>query len=165
MNAAPPAPRARARVTPRLATRARHSALESRASRHRDDMSSRSIVVVGAGNAAGYLVRALVSHGLGKNVTLIGAEDVAPYERPAPTKGFLHAQNPPRLPGFHTCVGGGGERQTPEWYVEHGVELKLTLRHFAAILRRDMWLSWKVPELVVLDLFRVGQIVVAFLRS
>ena len=89
-------------------------------------MSSRSIVVVGAGNAAGYLVRALVSHGLGKNVTLIGAEDVAPYERPALTKGFLHAQNPPRLPGFHTCVGGGGERQTPEWYVENGVELKLS---------------------------------------
>ena len=88
-------------------------------------MSSR-IVVVGAGNAAGYLVRALVSHGLGKNVTLIGAEDVAPYERPALTKGFLHAQNPPRLPGFHACVGGGGERQTPEWYAQNGVELKLS---------------------------------------
>ena len=83
---------ARARVTPRLATRARHSALESRASRHRDDMSSRSIVVVGAGNAAGYLVRALVSHGLGKNVTLIGAEDVAPYERPALTKVSARAK-------------------------------------------------------------------------
>ena len=25
-----------------------------------------------------------------------------------------------RLPGFHACVGGGGERQTPEWYTEKG---------------------------------------------
>jgi hypothetical protein len=25
-----------------------------------------------------------------------------------------------RLPGFHTCVGGGGERQGPEWYTEKG---------------------------------------------
>ena len=26
----------------------------------------------------------------------------------------------------YECVGGGGERQTPEWYVENGVELKLS---------------------------------------
>ena len=26
-----------------------------------------------------------------------------------------------RLPGFHTCVGGGGERQTPDWYAEKGI--------------------------------------------
>lgn len=30
-----------------------------------------------------------------------------------------------RLPGFHTSVGGGGERQTPEWYKEKGIEYKL----------------------------------------
>lgn len=46
-------------------------------------------------------------------------------ERPALTKAFLHEQTPPRLPGFHTCVGGGFDRQTPEWYAESGVELKL----------------------------------------
>ena len=26
-----------------------------------------------------------------------------------------------RLPGFHTCVGGGGERQDPVWYADKGV--------------------------------------------
>lgn len=25
-----------------------------------------------------------------------------------------------RLPGFHTCVGSGGERLLPEWYAENG---------------------------------------------
>lgn len=25
-----------------------------------------------------------------------------------------------RLPGFHTCVGGGGERQEPAWYGAKG---------------------------------------------
>ena len=63
---------------------------------------SRSIVVVGAGNAAGYLVRALVSADptLGARTLVIGAEDVAPYERPALTKGFLHKESPPRLARF-----------------------------------------------------------------
>ena len=37
------------------------------------------------------------------------------YERPALSKNYLFPENPARLPGFHTCVGGGGERQTPEW--------------------------------------------------
>jgi hypothetical protein len=27
--------------------------------------------------------------------------------------------------GFHTSVGGGGERQTPEWYAEKGIEVNL----------------------------------------
>lgn len=27
--------------------------------------------------------------------------------------------------GFHTCVGGGGERQTPDWYKEKGIEVIL----------------------------------------
>ena len=25
-----------------------------------------------------------------------------------------------RLPGFHTCVGSGGERLLPDWYKEKG---------------------------------------------
>ena len=29
------------------------------------------------------------------------------------------------LPGFHTCVGGGGECQGPEWYASHGIDLLL----------------------------------------
>lgn len=27
---------------------------------------------------------------------------------------------PARLPGFHVCVGSGGERLLPEWYQEKG---------------------------------------------
>lgn len=97
--------------------------------------TTRPIVVVGAGNSAGYLARALVAGGLGAKTLILGAEPVAPYERPALTKGFLHAETPPRLPGFHACVGGGGERQTPEWYAEHGVELRLGCSVVKADLR------------------------------
>lgn len=42
------------------------------------------------------------------------------YERPALSKAYLFPENPARLPGFQTCVGGGGERQPPEWYAENG---------------------------------------------
>ena len=27
---------------------------------------------------------------------------------------------PARLPGFHVCVGSGGERLLPDWYTEKG---------------------------------------------
>ena len=33
---------------------------------------------------------------------------------------LVSASGAPRLPGFHACVGGGGEKQTPEWYKEKG---------------------------------------------
>ena len=35
---------------------------------------------------------------------------------------------PARLPGFHACVGGGGERQTAEWYKEKGIEYMTSTR-------------------------------------
>ena len=57
-----------------------------------------------------------------------------PGERPALSKGFLHKEGPPRLPGFHTSVGGGGERQTKEWYDANGVEVMLSTRVTAADL-------------------------------
>jgi hypothetical protein len=37
------------------------------------------------------------------------------------SKAYLFPEKPARLPGFHTCVGGGGERQEPEWYTEKGI--------------------------------------------
>lgn len=43
------------------------------------------------------------------------------YERPALSKAYLFPEAPARLPGFHSCVGGGGERQLPEFYAQHGV--------------------------------------------
>mmetsp|Transcript_51369 Transcript_51369/g.92342 ORF Transcript_51369/g.92342 Transcript_51369/m.92342 type:complete len:437 (+) Transcript_51369:26-1336(+) len=82
-------------------------------------------VVVGGGNAAGYACREFVAQGVGASkVAIVTAEPVPPYERPALTKAYLHpptAKVRARLPGFHTCVGGGGERQTPEWYAEKGI--------------------------------------------
>lgn len=44
------------------------------------------------------------------------------YERPALSKAYLFPDKPARLPGFHTCVGGGGDRQDEEWYEKHGIE-------------------------------------------
>ena len=96
-------------------------------------MAQRRVVIVGGGNSAGYLVRALVgapsssssSSPSSSSVTIVSEENVLPYERPALSKAFLNEQSPARLPGFHTCVGGGGERQTEEWYKEKEVETKL----------------------------------------
>ena len=95
---------------------------------------AKKIVVVGGGNSAGYFARAVVAAGRGSDLMIVGAEDVLPYERPALSKGFLHKEGPPRLPGFHTSVGGGGERQTKEWYDANGVEVMLSTRVTAADL-------------------------------
>jgi monodehydroascorbate reductase (NADH) len=89
---------------------------------------AKKIVVVGGGVSAGYFARAVVAAERGTDLTIISAEKVAPYERPALTKAVLHADSPARLPGFHTCVGGGGERQTEEWYADKGVTLRLGKR-------------------------------------
>lgn len=45
---------------------------------------------------------------------------VVSYERPALSKAYLFPEGPARLPGFHTCVGGGGERQEAPWYDAKG---------------------------------------------
>lgn len=87
---------------------------------------NREYVIVGGGNAAGYAARTFVEHGLADGkLCIVSKEAHAPYERPALTKGYLFPvdKKPARLPGFHTCVGSGGERQTPEWYKEKGIEM------------------------------------------
>ena len=89
---------------------------------------AKKIVDVGGGNSAGYFARAVVAAGRGADLTVISAEDVLPYERPALTKAFLNETGPARLPGFHTSVGGGGERQNQEWYDANGVEVHLGTR-------------------------------------
>lgn len=84
-------------------------------------------LIVGGGNAAGYACREFVAQGVAAGkVGIVAQEPVVPYERPALTKAYLHpptAKVRARLPGFHTCVGGGGERQTPEWYGEKGISV------------------------------------------
>ncbi|KAF4354845.1 hypothetical protein F8388_018049 [Cannabis sativa] len=89
------------------------------------DNDNREFVIVGGGNAAGYAARTFVEHGMADGrLCIVSKEAYAPYERPALTKAYLFPldKKPARLPGFHTCVGSGGERQTPEWYQEKGIE-------------------------------------------
>ncbi|XP_038904751.1 monodehydroascorbate reductase, seedling isozyme-like [Benincasa hispida] len=84
-------------------------------------------VIVGGGVSAGYAAREFVKLGLkAGELAIISKEAVAPYERPALSKGYLFPESPARLPGFHVCVGSGGERLLPEWYKENGIELILS---------------------------------------
>lgn len=83
-------------------------------------------IFLGGGNAAGYAARQFVALGgtekHGGQLAIIGEEPHLSYERPALSKAYLFPENPARLPGFHTCVGGGGERQDMAWYQEHGIQ-------------------------------------------
>eukprot|EP00924_Labyrinthula_sp_SR-Ha-C_P013521 maker-scaffold_5-snap-gene-5.58-mRNA-1 protein AED:0.06 eAED:0.06 QI:0/0/0/1/0/0/2/0/461 len=86
------------------------------------------ICIIGGGVSAGYCALELVSLGLKpKQLAIFSDENVAPYERPALSKAYLH---PPgarqaRLPGFYTAVGTGKERMEADWYEKNGVELFL----------------------------------------
>ncbi|KAF5202855.1 Monodehydroascorbate reductase [Thalictrum thalictroides] len=83
-------------------------------------------VILGGGVSAGYAAREFVKQGVKPGeLAIISKEAVAPYERPALSKAYLFPEAPARLPGFHVCVGSGGERLLPEWYSEKGIELIL----------------------------------------
>ncbi|XP_020571448.1 monodehydroascorbate reductase-like [Phalaenopsis equestris] len=84
-------------------------------------------LILGGGVAAGYAAREFARLGvkLGE-LAIISKEAVAPYERPTLSKAYLFPQGAARLPGFHVCVGSGGERLLPEWYSEKGIELILS---------------------------------------
>ncbi|KGN59111.1 monodehydroascorbate reductase, seedling isozyme-like [Cucumis sativus] len=84
-------------------------------------------VIVGGGVSAGYAAREFVKLGLkAGELAIISKEAVAPYERPALSKAYLFPESPARLPGFHVCVGSGGQRLLPGWYKENGIELILS---------------------------------------
>ncbi|RWR83432.1 monodehydroascorbate reductase [Cinnamomum micranthum f. kanehirae] len=84
-------------------------------------------VILGGGVAAGYAAREFSKHGVNPgNLAVISKEGVAPYERPALSKAYLFPEGAARLPGFHVCVGSGGERLLPEWYTEKGIDLILS---------------------------------------
>jgi monodehydroascorbate reductase (NADH) len=83
-------------------------------------------VIVGGGVSAGYAAKEFAKQGLKPGeLAIVSKEAVAPYERPALSKAYLFPESPARLPGFHVCVGSGGERLLPEWYKEKGIELIL----------------------------------------
>jgi len=84
-------------------------------------------VIVGGGVAGGYAAKEFAKQGVKPGeLAIISKEAVAPYERPALSKAYLFPESPARLPGFHVCVGSGGERLLPEWYSEKGIELTLS---------------------------------------
>lgn len=84
-------------------------------------------VIVGGGVSAGYAAREFAKQGVKPGeLAIISKEAVAPYERPALSKAYLFPEGAARLPGFHTCVGSGGERLLPEWYAEKGIALILS---------------------------------------
>ncbi|KAL8505063.1 hypothetical protein ACS0TY_016321 [Phlomoides rotata] len=84
-------------------------------------------VIIGGGVAAGYAAREFAKQGVKHGeLAIISKEAVAPYERPALSKAYLFPEGTARLPGFHVCVGSGGERLLPEWYTEKGISLILS---------------------------------------
>ncbi|MCO5547632.1 hypothetical protein L7F22_001083 [Adiantum nelumboides] len=100
------------------------------------------IVILGGGVAAGYAASEFVKHGVNYGeLCIISEEAVAPYERPALSKGCLLPEDAATLPAFHTCVGVGAERQTPKWYKEHGIELVLGTRIKAVDVKLKTLLS------------------------
>ncbi|GMP49999.1 hypothetical protein CsSME_00016788 [Camellia sinensis var. sinensis] len=83
-------------------------------------------VILGGGVSAGYAAREFAKQGVKPGeLAIISKEGVAPYERPALSKAYLFPESPARLPGFHVCVGSGGERLLPEWYAQKGIALIL----------------------------------------
>ncbi|KAM7464269.1 hypothetical protein LguiA_032390 [Lonicera macranthoides] len=84
-------------------------------------------VIIGGGVSAGYAAREFAKQGVNPGeLAIISKEAVAPYERPALSKAYLFPEGAARLPGFHVCVGSGGERLLPEWYSEKGISLILS---------------------------------------
>ncbi|KAL9254970.1 Monodehydroascorbate reductase 4, peroxisomal-like protein [Drosera capensis] len=99
-------------------------------------------VILGGGVAAGYAALEFVKRGVSAGeLCIISEESVAPYERPALSKGYLLPEEPARLPTFHTCVGAREERLTPKWYKEHGIELVLGTRVKSADVKRKTLIS------------------------
>ncbi|XP_073119185.1 monodehydroascorbate reductase 4, peroxisomal isoform X1 [Henckelia pumila] len=99
-------------------------------------------VIVGGGVSAGYAANEFVKRGITHGeLCIISDEPVAPYERPALSKGYLLPEAPSRLPSFHCCVGTNDEKLVPKWYKEHGIELILGTRVKSADVRRKTLLT------------------------
>ncbi|KAH6781716.1 monodehydroascorbate reductase 4 [Perilla frutescens var. frutescens] len=106
-------------------------------------------VIIGGGVAAGYAAHEFVKNGVTHDSLLLRFNmlfilvhlQVAPYERPALSKGYLLPEAPARLPSFHCCVGTNGERLAPKWYNENGIELILGTRVKSADVRRKTLLT------------------------
>ncbi|XP_025824428.1 monodehydroascorbate reductase 1, peroxisomal-like [Panicum hallii] len=95
-------------------------------------------VILGGGVAAGYAALEFVRRrgdAAPGELCIISEEAVAPYERPALSKGYLLPEGGARLPAFYTCVGANDQLLTPDWYKKHGVELILGTKIISADVR------------------------------
>jgi len=75
-----------------------------------------TFVVVGAGEAGGTATATLREEGFDGDVVLIGAEPMAPYERPPLSKEYLRGESD------HQFV------RPPEWYAEHAIDTRFGTR-------------------------------------
>ncbi|MDI1328494.1 MAG: FAD-dependent oxidoreductase [Brevundimonas sp.] len=74
------------------------------------------IVIVGAGHAGGTAAALLRQYRHAGDITLIGAEPLAPYQRPPLSKAWLKGE----------ADGDGLRLKAPEWYAENHVDLRLS---------------------------------------
>src|SRR5882762_8823939 len=87
----------------------------------RPKISPASVVIVGAGAAGGAAAEMLRREGYDGSVTLIGADESLPYDRPNLSKDYLAGNAPEEWIPL----------RSPEFYREHGIELKLGARAVA----------------------------------
>ncbi|MFK8052609.1 MAG: NAD(P)/FAD-dependent oxidoreductase [Woeseiaceae bacterium] len=86
-----------------------------------------SIVIVGAGHAAGQLVSSLVMAGFDGKITLIGDEPSAPYQRPPLSKKYLSGE----LPEERLLL------KPLAFYAEHNVDLRLNQRALSVDVKQQ----------------------------
>ena len=75
-----------------------------------------AFVVIGAGVAGATAAAKLREDGFDGDVVLIGAEEMAPYERPPLSKEYLRGES-----GHHFV-------RPPEWYAEHAIDVRFGSR-------------------------------------
>lgn len=77
--------------------------------------SNARVVIVGAGHAGGTVAALLRQYGFEGPVTLIGAEPIAPYQRPPLSKAWLKGE----------ADADSLQLKDPDWWAQNGVELRL----------------------------------------
>jgi NADPH-dependent 2,4-dienoyl-CoA reductase/sulfur reductase-like enzyme len=79
-------------------------------------MAKRKYIILGGGMAAGYAAKELAQRGLKSGeLTIISADDAAPYERPPLSKGFLAGKD----------TEAGILINSADWYRDHGIDVRL----------------------------------------
>ncbi|PWA51381.1 monodehydroascorbate reductase [Artemisia annua] len=101
-------------------------------------------IILGGGVSAGYAAREFEKQGVKPGELAIISKEAVWFSRLSTlvlcishiTLNYISrwllmnaprsAKGAARLPGFHVCVGSGGEPQPPEWYTEKGITLILS---------------------------------------